>query len=165
VSLGVASAISPASTTSEQISLEPVLSPEDTALVAEMEAKIPELFIKSLAGSHQEDTIRCIMDIAATYLDRLVGMHDIARGQGRSLSEDPRRRRQLDMPSATSAPKSVRPLETIYEDELGDAVPIGHALFIPMDDALPNAPYPIAGQSGLPEAITRRSASLRTTGS
>ena len=113
VSPGVASIISPASTASEQITFEPVISPEDTALVAEMDAKIPELFIKSLAGSYQEGTIRCIMDIAETYPDRPAGMPDIARGQRRSLSEDPRRRKHIDMPSATVAPKTLTPLETI----------------------------------------------------
>ena len=55
-----------------------------------MDAKIPELFIKSLAGSYQEGTICCIMDIAETYPDRPAGMYDVARGQRRSLSEDPK---------------------------------------------------------------------------
>ena len=52
LSLGAPPAISPASTVSEQISFEPVNSPEDAALVAEMDAAIPERFLKSLAGSH-----------------------------------------------------------------------------------------------------------------
>ena len=51
VSLGIGSVISPASTASERVTLEPIISPEDTALVAEMDATIPELFLKSLAGS------------------------------------------------------------------------------------------------------------------
>ena len=66
-------------------SIETIILPEDTALMAEMDAIVPELFLKSLAGSYQEGTIRCIMDIAETYLDRPAGMHDIARGQCRSL--------------------------------------------------------------------------------
>jgi hypothetical protein len=50
---GVAvSTISPISTAgSETILFEPVLSAEDSALVAEVDAAIPDLFIKSLAGS------------------------------------------------------------------------------------------------------------------
>ena len=47
------------------------------------------------------------------------------------LSEDPKRIRQLDMPSASAAARSIRPLETIYEDELGIVVPMTHALFLP----------------------------------
>ena len=39
---------------------------------------------------------------------------------------------------------------------MGEVVPITHALFLPMDDALPNAPYPVVGQSGLPDAVTLR---------
>ena len=89
-------------------------------------------------------------------------MYDIARGQCRSLSEDPRRRRQLDMPSATTAPRSVRPLETIYEDELGDAVSVTHALFLPTDATLPSAPFPVVGQSGLPDVVTLTAASSST---
>ena len=56
--------ISPASTASERILFEPVLSDEDTALLAEMDAKIPELFTQSPAGTDQESTINCIMAIA-----------------------------------------------------------------------------------------------------
>ena len=83
-----ASNISPISTVgSENILFEPVLSVEDTALVAEVDAAIPDLFIKSLAGSYKEGTIRCIMDVAETYPDRPAGMYDVARGQCRSLSE------------------------------------------------------------------------------
>ena len=58
LSPGAPPVISPASTASEQISFEPVLSPEDAALMAEMDAKIPALFITSLAGSYQEGTSR-----------------------------------------------------------------------------------------------------------
>ena len=64
---------------SENILFEPVLSVEDTALVAEVDAAIPDLFIKSLAGSYKEGTIRCIMDVAETYLDCPAGMSGIAR--------------------------------------------------------------------------------------
>ena len=62
-----ASTISPVSTVgSANVLFEPVLSVEDTALVAEVDAAIPDLFIKSLAGSYKEGTIRCIMDVAET---------------------------------------------------------------------------------------------------
>ena len=44
VSPGVASIMSPASTAPEQITFEPAISPEDTALVAEMDANSLELF-------------------------------------------------------------------------------------------------------------------------
>jgi hypothetical protein len=77
-------------------------------LVAEVDAAIPDLFIRSFAGSYQEGTIRCIMDIAETYPDPPAGMYDVARGQCRSLSEDPKRRRRLDMLSASSAARSIR---------------------------------------------------------
>ena len=134
--------ISPASSAgSENILFEPVLSVEDTALLAEVDAAIPDLFIISFAGSYQEGTIRCTLNIAETYLDRPVGMYEIARGQCRSLSEDPKRRRQLDMPSASAAARSIRPLETIYEDELGDVAPMIHALFLPKEETLPSAPF------------------------
>ena len=89
--------------------LEPVLSDKDTAVLDLVDAQIPELCIRSLAGSYQEGTVRCIMDIAETYLDRPAGMYDVARGQCRSLAEDPKRKRQLDMPSATAAARSIRP--------------------------------------------------------
>ena len=79
--------------------------------MAEVDTAIPDLFIRSLVGSYQEGTIICIMDIAETYPDRPAGMYDVARGQCLSLSEDPKRRRQLDMPSASSAARSIRPLE------------------------------------------------------
>ena len=50
--------ISPASSAgSENIIFEPVLSVEDTALLAEVDAAIPDLFIRSHAGSYQEGTI------------------------------------------------------------------------------------------------------------
>jgi hypothetical protein len=41
LSLGAPPVISPASTVSEQITFEPVILPEDTALLVEMDAKIP----------------------------------------------------------------------------------------------------------------------------
>ena len=85
--LGVAPPVfSPASSAgSANILFEPVLSVEDTALLAGVDAAIPDLFIRSLAGAYQEGTIRCIMDTAETYIDRPVGMYEIARGQCRSL--------------------------------------------------------------------------------
>ena len=63
------------------------------------------------------------------------------------------------MPSASAAARSIRPLETIYEDELGDAVPMAHALFLPKDETFPNAQFPVVGQSGLPDAVTLTAAS------
>ena len=63
------------------------------------------------------------------------------------------------MPSATATARSINPLETIYEDELGEVAPMTHALFLPKDDSLPNAPFPVVGQSGLPDAVTLTAAS------
>jgi hypothetical protein len=132
--------ISPASSAgSENILFEPVLSVEGTALMAEVDAAIPDLFIISHAGLYQEGTIRCIMDIAETYLDRPAGMYESARGKCSSLSEDPKRRSQMDMRSAPAAARPIRPLETIYEDELGDVAPMTHALFLPKEETLPSA--------------------------
>ena len=54
-------------------------------------------------------------------------------------------------------------METVYGDELGDAVPSTHVLLHPIDDALPRAPYPVAGQSGLPDAMTLTASSSSTT--
>ena len=105
---------------------------EDEQTIAAMAAAEPDLFIKSLAGSYREGTIRCLLDLADTLPDRPAGMYDIARGQCRSLSEDPRRRRVGDiLPSARRGPKAIRPLQTIYEDELGDDMPVTRVLFLP----------------------------------
>ncbi len=49
VSHSVGSIVSLASTASERVTLEPIISTEDTALVAEMDATVPELFLKSPA--------------------------------------------------------------------------------------------------------------------
>ena len=93
------------------------------------------------------------MDIAETYPDRPARMCEVARTVPIAFG-GPKQRRQLDMPSASSAARSIRPLETIHEDELGDAVPMTHALFLPKEETLPSAPFPVLGQSGLPDAVT-----------
>ena len=67
------------------------------------------------------------------------------------------------MPSASAVARSIRPLETIYEDELGDVAPMTHALFLPKEEALPSAPFPVLGQSGLPDAVTLTAASSSST--
>ena len=54
-------------------------------------------------------------------------------------------------------------MDTVYAYELGDAVPITHVVFLPMDDALPRAPYLVLGQSGLPDAATLTASSSSTT--
>ena len=93
-SLGVLSPgaiISPASTASVTVALEPILTPEDEAVMALGDVMLMDQFTKSLAGSYREGALRCILDIAETYPDRPAGMFDNARGQCRSLSEDPRR--------------------------------------------------------------------------
>ena len=53
-----------------------------------MDAALPDLFMKSLAGSYREGAIRCLLDLAETLPDQPVGMYDVARGQCHSLSED-----------------------------------------------------------------------------
>ena len=90
-----------------------------------------------------------MMNVAETYHDRPAGMYDVARGQCRSLLEDPKRRRQLDMPTASSTARSIRPLESVHEDELGEVVPMTHALFLPKEETLPSAPFSSTWEVGL----------------
>ena len=68
---------------------------------------------------------------------------------GRSEEKD-----AIYMPSAKVEPMYFKAMGTVHEDELGEAVPITHALFLPMDEVLPRAPFFVAGQSGLPDAVT-----------
>ena len=146
------SLVSPASSAAEHVFLEPVTTPEDENTIAALDAALPDLFMRSLAGSYREGTIRCLLDLAETLPDRVAGMCDIARGQCRSLSEDPWRRRGGDvLPSARRDPRVIRPLETIYEDELGDDIPATHVLFLLKDASLGLAPFPVLGQSGTPD--------------
>ena len=95
-----------------------------------------------------------MLDLAETLPERPVGMYDVARGQCRSLSEDPRRRRSNDvLPSARRVPRAICPLETIFEDEVGDDIPATHVLFLPMDPNLGPAPFSVLGQSGPPDEV------------
>ena len=77
-------------------------------------------------------------------------MPGIARGQCRSLSKDPRRRIDADLPVAVSAPRSYTLGEMatsrVDEDELGEALPITHVLLLPVDETLPSAPFTVAGK-------------------
>ena len=97
------------------------------------DAMMMDQFTKSLAASYGEGTFRCILDIAETFPDRPAGMYDIARGQCRSLSEDPRRARNSEWRTAQGKPKSFRPMDTIREIELGEDIPITHVLFLPKE--------------------------------
>ena len=153
--------ISPASTASETVALDPILTPEDEVAMALGDAMMMDQFTKSLAGSYREGTLRCILDIAETYPDRPAGMYDIARGQCRSLSEDPRRARKYGGPSARGAPKSFHPLDTIREEELGEDIPINHVLFLPKEENLPSAPFPCAGK---PDASDEEGVAKLATG-
>lgn len=93
ISPGAASVISPASSGSENVVMtRPIIAPEDAALVSEVDALVPEQLLQSLSGSFRERTVHCIMDLSQTYPDRPAWMHDFARVQRRSLSEDPTRR-------------------------------------------------------------------------
>ena len=96
--------LSPATTASETLTLEPILTPEDEAATAIGDAMMMVQFTKSLVGSYREGTLRCVLDIAETYPDRPAGMYDIARGQCRSLSEDPRRARSFGDKTARGKP-------------------------------------------------------------
>ena len=139
--------ISPATTASETITLEPIITAEDEAAMAQGDAMMMGQFTKSRAGSYREGTLRCILDIAETYPDRPAGMHDIARGQCRSLSEDPRRARSFGDKTAKGKPRSFRLMDTIRETRLGEDLPITHVLFLPKEENLPSAPVPCAGKS------------------
>ena len=97
----------------------------------------PELFMASLAGSFKEGKLRCILDLAETLPDRPDGMYDVARGQRRSLSEHPSRRRT----DSRRSQSGTRTLHTIQSgDKLGDDIPITHALLLPASGQLPSAP-------------------------
>ena len=87
------------------------------------------------------------MEIAETFPDRPAGMYDVAHGQCRSLSEDPRRTLRYGGSTARGSPRSFRPLETIREAELGEDLPITHVLFLPKDENFPSAPFPCVGKS------------------
>ena len=136
-----------ASTASETVTLEPISTPGDEVAMAQGDAQMMDQFTKSVAGSYREGTLRCILDIAETYPDRPAGMYDIARRQCRPLSEDPRRARKFGGPTARSAPRSFRPLDTIREEELGGDMFITHVLFLPKEEDLPSAPFPCVGKS------------------
>ena len=150
-SLGVLSPgaiISLASTASATVALEPIITPEDEAAMALGDAMMMDQFTKSLAGLYREGTLICVLDIAEMYPDRPAGMYDIARGQCRSLSEDPRRARSYGGRTAKGKPKSFRPMDTIREMELGDDTPINHVLFLPKEENLPSAPFSMCWKVG-----------------
>ena len=139
--------ISPATMASETVTLEPIITAEDEASMALGDTMMMDQFTKSLVGSYREGTLRCILDIAETYPDRPAGMYDIARGQCRSSSEDPRRARSFGDKAAKGKPRSFRPMDTIREAEFGEDLPITHVLFLPKEDNLPSASFPCAGKS------------------
>ncbi|MFM7977693.1 MAG: hypothetical protein ACKPKO_00110, partial [Candidatus Fonsibacter sp.] len=123
-------------------------TPDDVAMIAETDRNVPEVFNRALAGSLKEGTLRCLVDLKGTFLDRPAGMPHIARGQCRSLSEEPNRLSRSDLPRAVSAPRTYGPGFGFKEDEDSDnekeAVPITHALFIRDTEDLPSAPFPRA---------------------
>ncbi|MFM7977930.1 MAG: hypothetical protein ACKPKO_01330, partial [Candidatus Fonsibacter sp.] len=75
-------------------------------LIAETERLIPEVFQKFLAGSFREGTLRCWIDLTGTFPDRPANAPQIARGQFRSLSEEPNRSSRNNLPRAVSASRS-----------------------------------------------------------
>ena len=69
-SLGGPSYISPTSTLSEQVVMpEAVVSSADEALIATVDALIPDMLLKSLSGSFREGMVRCLVDLTETYPD------------------------------------------------------------------------------------------------
>ena len=154
VSLGGASpgAQSTTSTRSEEATPQPILVTEDVEDSEEINQTMPELYMASLAGSFKEGKPRCIIDLAETFPDRPVGMYDAARGQCRSLSEDPSGRRTVGRRSKSGS----RTLQSIQEDsELGDDIPVAHALFLPTNEQLPSAPFPFLGSGVRPTSSLR----------
>ena len=147
MSTGSQSAVSLAS---EQPAPEQILGSEDVEAIDDMNNTVPDLLLAPLAGSFKEGKIRFIMDVAETLLDRPAGVYDVARGQCRSSSGSPRRRRT----TSRRTKSSTMTLSSIQEDELGDDVPTTHALFLPASDQLPSAPFPTLGKSGPPDAFT-----------
>ncbi|MFM7987811.1 MAG: hypothetical protein ACKPKO_51715, partial [Candidatus Fonsibacter sp.] len=110
-----------------------VPSAEDIVLIEEVDKEVPDAFNKALAGSFSEGTIRCLLDITGTFPDRPGGRTSIARGQCRSLSEEPSRRKEF--PEAASAPRSYTPGSGPIAEESDDEgdteqIPVTHALFI-----------------------------------
>ena len=86
--------------------------------------------------------------------DRPAGMYEVAGGQCRSLSEDPRRCRSTGvLPSARRDPRATRPLETIFDEEVGDDTPTTHVLVLPMNPDLGSAPFAVPSQSGPPDEV------------
>ena len=153
VSLGGASpgAQSTTSTRSEEATPQPILVTEDVEASEDINQTMPELYMASLAGSFKEGKLRCIIDLAETFPDRPAGMYDAARGQCRSLSEDPSRRRTAGRRSKSGP----RTFQSIQEDsELGDDIPVAHALFLPTNEQLPSAPFPILGKWGPSDEFT-----------
>ena len=153
VSLGGASpgAQSTTSTRSEEATPQPILVTEDVEASEEINQTMLELYMASLAASFKEGKLRCIIDLAETFPDRPAGMYDAARGQCRSLSEDPSGRRTVGRRSKSGS----RTLQSIQEDsELGDDILVAHALFLPTNELLPSAPFPILGKWGPSDEFT-----------
>ncbi|MFM7984066.1 MAG: hypothetical protein ACKPKO_32545, partial [Candidatus Fonsibacter sp.] len=117
------------------------------AQIAETDRLAAETFKRSLAGSCREGTLRCLLDLSGTFPDRPANVPQIARGQCRSLPEEPNRVSRKDLPMAVSAPRSIRPGESREEEEEAEdkkeAAPITHALFIRDKEELPSAPFPM----------------------
>ena len=55
-------------------------TPQDLVLIEDVDKNIPEVFNKALAGSFREGTLRCLLDITGTFLDRPGGRTLIAKG-------------------------------------------------------------------------------------
>ena len=116
-------------------------TPEDEKLIATVDAMIPDLFLRSLSGSFREGAVRCLLDLTETYPDRPARMPDVARGQCRSLSEDPSTRIDADLPVATSAPLARPPLELVPLAAPGLSLGLG-----PVPTDAPSRACPIASQ-------------------
>ena len=56
--------MSPASSAVEQVYPQPITTLEDEVETVAMDAALPDIFMKSLAGSCREGAIRCLLDLA-----------------------------------------------------------------------------------------------------
>ena len=60
--------------------VQPTTTPDHEAEIAKVDELLPDLFMRSLAGSYREGAVRCLIDLAETYPDRPAGVYDVARG-------------------------------------------------------------------------------------
>ena len=57
------------------------------------------------------------------------------------------------LPSARRDPRAIRPLETMFDDEVADDILAAHVLVLPLNSNLETAPFPVPSQSGPPDVV------------